>query len=260
MASDSWNRHADRLVLFVSAGPRCKVGGEAPHPAQLAAHAWGMPREWLIYGLGLAGVAAIWLLIQYQEVAGTLLMVVGRALLGYVVLAALRLDKHARERIFAVPLLILNETGVVALCEQAGGSLNLSRTPMSTAPGCPRRCSSRSTQSTSSCSARCVFRVGWTRIGRRGLEPSTPVKFGLAIIQGGLAFQLLVWGSQAVGNGGRGPGGLHLLFYLLQDDGRAVHLAGRASAMNRLAPRHMASLIMGAWFSSPRPGGSSSPG
>src|SRR3546814_11001008 len=39
-----------------------------------------------------------------------------------------------------------------------------------------------------------VFAALWFALGKRGLEPSTPAKFGLALVQLGLGFLVLVFG------------------------------------------------------------------
>jgi POT family proton-dependent oligopeptide transporter len=92
-----------------------------------------------------------------------------------------------------------------------------------------------------------VFAWLWTALGKRGLDPSTPAKFALGLIQVGLSFLVLVWGAEVMG----GPmiaAVLVFLLYLLQTTGELCLSPVGLSAMNRLAPKAMASLIMGAWF------------
>src|SRR3546814_16202551 len=43
------------------------------------------------------------------------------------------------------------------------------------------------------------FAALWHWLGKRGIEPSAPAKFGLALAQMGLANLVLVWGSQTFG-------------------------------------------------------------
>jgi POT family proton-dependent oligopeptide transporter len=80
------------------------------------------------------------------------------------------------------------------------------------------------------------------------MEPSTPAKFGLALLQVGFSFLVLVWGAQAAGVNVPTPVIFIFLIYLFQTTGELCLSPVGLSAMNRLAPRHMASLIMGAWF------------
>jgi len=91
-----------------------------------------------------------------------------------------------------------------------------------------------------------VFAALWTALGRRGLEPSAPAKFGFAMVQLGAGFLVLVLG--AGGNEVMTPVLFIFLIYLLHTTGELCLSPVGLSAMNRLAPAHMASLIMGMWF------------
>ncbi|RYE37969.1 MAG: MFS transporter, partial [Hyphomicrobiales bacterium] len=93
-----------------------------------------------------------------------------------------------------------------------------------------------------------LFAWAWTALARRDAEPSAPFKFGLAVIQVGLGFLVLVWGAQASGMGMAVPVIFIFLIYLLHTTGELCLSPVGLSAMNRLAPAHMASLIMGTWF------------
>ncbi len=93
-----------------------------------------------------------------------------------------------------------------------------------------------------------LFAGMWTWLAKKGLEPSTPAKFGLALVQLGAGFLVLVFGSQAVGMEAMTPVIFIFLIYLLHTTGELCLSPVGLSAMNRLAPAHMASLIMGTWF------------
>ena len=90
--------------------------------------------------------------------------------------------------------------------------------------------------------------MGWLWLGRRGWEPSTPMKFALAVVPVGLGFRLLVWGANSAGPGEMTPVIFIFLIYLIHTTGELCLSPVGLSAMNRLAPAHMASLIMGTWF------------
>jgi len=93
-----------------------------------------------------------------------------------------------------------------------------------------------------------VFAALWQVLGRKGLEPSAPAKFGLALVQVGLGFLVFVWGAKAVGLGTMTPVLFVFLIYLLHTTGELCLSPVGLSAMTRLAPLHLASFIMGAWF------------
>lgn len=93
-----------------------------------------------------------------------------------------------------------------------------------------------------------LFALLWSRLAKSGREPSTPAKFGLAMICAGLGFLVLVPGASAVQKGGlAGPQWL-LLVYLLHTCGELCLSPVGLSAMTRLAPRRTSGLIMGVWF------------
>jgi POT family proton-dependent oligopeptide transporter len=93
-----------------------------------------------------------------------------------------------------------------------------------------------------------VFAGLWLWLGRRGWEPSAPAKFGLGVIQLGLGFLVLVAGATAAGAGNLTPVIYIFLIYLLHTMGELCLSPVGLSAMNRLAPAQLASIIMGTWF------------
>jgi POT family proton-dependent oligopeptide transporter len=113
------------LIVFVLGKSSLLGRGEPPDAAQLRKPVGGMSFEWLLYAIGLAGVAVVWGLIQYQDVIQWLLILCGIALLIYVLAIALRLEREPRDRIFTIIFLIALEPVFWALYEQAGGSFNL---------------------------------------------------------------------------------------------------------------------------------------
>jgi proton-dependent oligopeptide transporter, POT family len=240
------------LLVFVWGRPLLMNRAEPPEPARLKQRVAGVPFEWLLYAVGLASIAIIWLLVQYQAVVGTLLLVSGLALLGYILLiAATKLQREERHRIYAIIFLLMLQPVFWGLFEQAGASVNLF-----TDRHVDRDFFGFEVPATWFQSVNAAFIILlapffaslWTSLGRRGLEPSTPAKFGLAIVQVGLGFLLLVWGAQAAGTDSLTPMLLIILLYLLHTTGELCLSPVGLSAMNRLAPWHMAGLIMGAWF------------
>jgi proton-dependent oligopeptide transporter, POT family len=93
-----------------------------------------------------------------------------------------------------------------------------------------------------------LFAGLWQWLGRKGREPSAPAKFGLALVQMGLANLVLVWGAEAYGLAAMTPVILVFMYYLLATTAELCLSPVGLSAMNRLAPKFLASLIMGAWF------------
>lgn len=236
------------LLVFIWGRPLLMGRGEAPDPARLLQPAFGLRFEWLLYLVGLIAVAAIWGLIQYQHVVGTLLGIFGAMLIAYVLfIAVTRLTPHERDRIFAAIFLMVGSILFWALFEQAGSSLNLFADRYVDRAGVPASIF-QSLNPAYIVLLGPVFAALWTWLARHGLEPSTPAKFGLALVQLGAGFLVLVAGSSLGGEGAKTAVVFLFLIYLLHTTGELCLSPVGLSAMNRLAPAQMASLIMGTWF------------
>ena len=94
-----------------------------------------------------------------------------------------------------------------------------------------------------------IFAAIWTMLGKRNLEPSTPIKFGLGLIQLAAGFAVLWWaaGSLADGRGMVGAGWL-ILAYLLHTTGELCLSPIGLSMVTKLSPKHLVSTAMGGWF------------
>jgi proton-dependent oligopeptide transporter, POT family len=228
------------LVVFVAG--RRSLGGAGEAPAPLA-----RSKEVALYGVGLASVAVIWALVQFQDVIQSLLAVAGVLLLGYVLVQAFRLEKEPRERIFAILFLISLNPIFWGLFEQAGGSMNLFTDRFVDRGNVPAGIF-QSINPIFIILLAPLFAGLWQWLASRGLEPSAPAKFGLALLQMGLANLVLVWGTTAFGVAAMTPVYLVFAYYLLATTAELCLSPVGLSAMNRLAPGYLASLIMGAWF------------
>src|SRR6476661_167877 len=166
------------LIVFVLGKKALRGAGEAP--AVLA-----KSKEMAIYVIGIAAVAVIWALVQYQDVIQTLLVISGVALLGYVLFESFKLEKEPRERMFAILFLIALNPLFWGLFEQAGGSMNLF-TDRFVDRGAVPASIFQSINPIYIILFAPIFTGLWVTLGKRGLEPSAPAKFGLALAQMGL--------------------------------------------------------------------------
>jgi len=228
------------LVVFVLGKGALRGAGEAPQVLSKS-------KEWTLYAIGLGAVAVIWALVQYQDVIQGLLVVSGLALLGYVLYQSFKLEKEPRERMFAILFLIALNPLFWGLFEQAGGSMNLFTDRFVDRSGVPASIF-QSINPIYIILLAPLFAALWVSLGKRGMEPSAPAKFGLALAQMGLANLVLVWGAEAYGLAAMTPVIFVFLYYLLATTGELCLSPVGLSAMNRLAPSYLASLIMGAWF------------
>ena len=302
------------LLIFVIGKPALQGRGEAPTVLTRS-------REGSLYAIGVAAVAVIWMLIQYQNVIQNLLIVSGVSMLAFVLfqavfqfpygaikaapqgrvlamvfaLAALlyamlslsgswplagmaipamgyslsaatvvvivafiavivicAMERRAianepRDRMFAMLFLIALNPLFWGLFEQAGGSLNLYTDKFVDKGGVPTSLF-QSINPIYIVLFAPFFAALWQYLGRKGLEPSAPAKFGLALTQVGLGFLLFVWGANSVGGAAMTPVLFVFLIYLLHTTAELCLSPVGLSAMARLAPLHLASFVMGAWF------------
>jgi proton-dependent oligopeptide transporter, POT family len=236
------------LIVFIVFKPLLLGRGEPLNPAALNKTVLGLKLEWLLYLVGLVAVVICWWLVQNQAVVGTLLGIAGAILIAYVLWTAVRkLEPHDRDRIFAAMFLIIGSILFWALFEQAGSSLNLFTDRHVDRAGVPASVF-QSLNAIYIVLLAPLFAWLWTSLGRKGLEPSATAKFGLGIVQLGIGFLVLVAGSAAAGADSMVPVLFIFLIYLFHTTGELCLSPVGLSAMNRLAPAHLASLIMGTWF------------
>lgn len=240
------------LIVFVWGKPLLNGRGEPPDPVRLAQPVAGIKLEWLLYIFGVLSIGIVWWLIQNQAVVGTLLGLSGAILVLYVLFTAVvKLPAEDRDRIFAALFLIVGSILFWGLFEQTGSSLNLFTDRQVDREILGFAIPASMFQSVNSffiITLAPLFAVLWTLLGKRDLEPSAPAKFGLSLMQLGLGFLVLVAGTAAAGEGNLTPVIFIILLYFLHTTAELCLSPVGLSAMNRLAPAHMASLMMGTWF------------
>jgi POT family proton-dependent oligopeptide transporter len=93
-----------------------------------------------------------------------------------------------------------------------------------------------------------VFAALWTWLGRRKLDPNPVWKFGLALIQVGAGFLLLVYGAHFVDAEFRVPLIFLVLAYLLHTTGELCLSPVGLSEVTKLAPPVLLSTMVAVWF------------
>ncbi|MDX1498391.1 MAG: peptide MFS transporter [Woeseiaceae bacterium] len=88
----------------------------------------------------------------------------------------------------------------------------------------------------------------WIWLSKRNLEPSTPVKFGLGIVQAGLGFGALVLGAQFPDQSGQVAMIWLVLAYLLHTTGELCLSPVGLSAVTKLSIGRVVGVSMGTWF------------
>ncbi len=92
------------------------------------------------------------------------------------------------------------------------------------------------------------FALLWPWLEKRNLNPSTPVKFALGILQAGLGFAMLVIGAQFPDADGKVAATWLVLAYLLHSTGELFLSPIGLSAVTKLSIARVVSISMGTWF------------
>jgi POT family proton-dependent oligopeptide transporter len=88
----------------------------------------------------------------------------------------------------------------------------------------------------------------WISLGKRGLEPSTPVKFAIGVFLAGLGFLSLVGGMGISGSTGMTAVYFIFLIYWVHTMGELMVSPVGLSAVTKMAPARVVGMTMGAWF------------
>ena len=89
----------------------------------------------------------------------------------------------------------------------------------------------------------------WVALGKRNLDPSSPAKFGLAMLLLGAGFLVIMLAAQlVVSSGGKVAPTWLLLTYLLHTFGELCLSPVGLSNVTKLAPKRYVGQMMGTWF------------
>jgi proton-dependent oligopeptide transporter, POT family len=187
---------------------------------------------------------------QVSDWAGYFLLVVTAGFFAWL-LTSSSWTPGERKRLYAVTVFFLAAALFWSLFEQAGSTLNLfaDRDTRTSVLGWEFPSSwFQSMNSMFVWSFAGVFAWLWLALGRRGKEPSTPIKFSLGLIFVGAGFGVLVVAANLAQNGVKVSPMWLTVTYLLHTFGELCLSPVGLSAMTKLAPARIAGLVMGVWF------------
>ncbi len=88
----------------------------------------------------------------------------------------------------------------------------------------------------------------WSLMGSVGMEPTPPVKFALGLIQVGLAFAMVYFGTQTSDADGMVASYWLILLFLFLTTGELCVSPIGLSMVTKLSPFQLVSTVMGSWF------------
>ena len=88
----------------------------------------------------------------------------------------------------------------------------------------------------------------WVYLNKKNLNPSTPIKFGLGLLQMGLGFLVMYFAAESVLDGSLAGMGWLTFTYMLHTLGELCLSPVGLSTYTKLAPKKYYSQLMGLWF------------
>lgn len=250
------------LAAFLHGQRHLQGHAEPPDPARLVAP-WvlGLSRErWILVG-ALGAVLVAWQLLQVRfsffeggQVSATEIVGVVMTLalaVWFVPFVTKQCTKKEREQM--IVLVAITATSVVfwGLYEQTYGSWNAFSDRVMNREGLGVQWTA--TQLTG-LGALFIFGLSplfawlWPALARRGMNPSTPGKFGLALVFAGLSTIPLAWAATHPGDDGlAGLWSLVVAYFVLEVGEMLISPIGLAAVTTLSVPR-VVSLMMGTWF------------
>jgi POT family proton-dependent oligopeptide transporter len=214
----------------------------------------GLNVEWTIYVAGFLMLLPAWFLVQRDEMVTTTLTIVAPLIfIGMLIWSWVALRGAERSRMIVAMILIIFTVLFWTLFEQAGSSMTLyadRNSDLTVFPGLSMTAAQTNFFNPGLIVLLApVFAAGWVWLNRKGLEPSTPLKFGLGILQAGLGFLVLWFGIENfAGPDFRVPLIWLFLAYLLHTTGEICLSPVGLSMITKLSVARIVGMMMGIWF------------
>ena len=242
------------LVTFMWGQKFLEGHAEPPNPEILRQKVFaGINREALIYTISILFLSVIWFLVQSNSIVHHTLNFLALVVLIWLIwFLVTQCNKVERAQMSVLALLTLFTVVFWALFEQSAASMTLfaDRVVDRTVFGSWELTAVQ----TGSLNAMFIFLLApvfawlWTFLSKHKLEPNTPVKFGLGILQAGLGFGALVIGAQNPDEAGKVALIWLVLAYLLHTTGELCLSPVGLSAVTKLAVPKVVGVMMGTWF------------
>ncbi|HEV2746584.1 MAG TPA: peptide MFS transporter [Allosphingosinicella sp.] len=243
------------LITFLAGQKHLLGKAEPPRPEKLKQRSFvGANYEWTIYVFGLLMLLPMWFLVQRDDIV-TNVLTIGAPLIfaAMLIWSWVALKGAERSRMIVALVLIIFTVLFWTLFEQAGSSMTLyaDRNSDLTIAGGLRMTAAQTNFFNPGLIVLLapLFAGMWGWLNRKGLEPSTPLKFGLGLLQAGAGFLVLVVGiTYFAGPDFRVPLIWLFLAYLLHTTGEICLSPVGLSMITKLSVPRIVGLMMGVWF------------
>lgn len=206
----------------------------------------------LVYIGSLAVIPAIMSMVSTPEYTDLFMYIIGPCTIIYLIYEMTKLSWNENKKIIAAMVFILYSILFWAFFEQSGGSLNLfaSNNLDKTVWGIPLDPNGVNNSSNSLFVIIFAPLVGlaWIWMDKKKKEPNTVIKFGLGFLFLSLAFYIFYINRFFANEAGIASLDIFTLAYLTITFGELCLSPIGLSIMTKLAPKHLAGVMMGLWF------------
>jgi len=207
----------------------------------------------MVLVVALLLVGPVYFLLSKSDVLGGVLLVMMGGLAVWFITSGIRTGATQRDRYFAMLLLFVANMCFWALFEQAGSSLNFfakDQTNLSFFGLFDIHYTAfQSVNALFIIALAPLFAMAWPKLDRIAMNPSTPRKFALGLLQAGLGFGLLVLAIHFfAGPDGKVHWAWLVLTYLIHTTGELCLSPIGLAMVTRLANPSETGLAMGGWF------------
>lgn len=208
-------------------------------------------------GIALIGVIGIMFtgivpidVVAIAGASGTIIALVAFIYLGYVILFG-GLDKSDRNKVGVIAILFLFSAMFWSGFEQAGSTLNLFAERFTDRSVLGIEIPTGYFQSINSMFIIIfapIFGGLWVWLGRRNLEPSSPMKFTLGLFMLGMGFLVMYFAAKIAASGELAAPTWLIFTYMLHTFGELALSPVGLSLVTKLAPKGYGGQMMGIWF------------
>ncbi|MGQ0528978.1 MAG: peptide MFS transporter [Panacagrimonas sp.] len=217
-------------------------------------------RGWIVVALFLAGLVAVTAAslvgalqidaVRLAQGAGVVIVLIAASYFGYVIFLG-GLTREEQQRVGVIAIFFVAAAMFWSGFEQAGSSFNLFARDHTDRVIFGWEAPASWLQAINPMFIILLapfFAALWVNLGRRGLNPSTPLKFALGLIQMGIGFAVLAVASLYVVQGEKVAPTWLMLTYLFHTTGELCLSPVGLAAVNKLSPKRYQGQMFGTWF------------
>ncbi|MEE9294902.1 MAG: peptide MFS transporter [Phycisphaerae bacterium] len=240
------------LCIFVMWGKHLGEHGGPPKPEAFEQpYAFGLSRLSSLYLGIIICIPVIAILVYRPTWVQVSVPVIAAVFLIYIIYEMSRCTPFERGRILVILVLVFFSITFWACFEQAGSSMSLFTDRLIDRHLFGWEIPASMFQSVNPLFIIVLaipFSALWTWLGGRRMNPSSPLKFALALFQMALGFVAMVIAARRATEDGTAHMGWLILAYLLHTTGELCLSPVGLSMVTKLAPVRLGALLMGAWF------------